>query len=159
MRLRPLENFAELRPVVHLLVLHLLHRRAGDDETVEAPLLQLRKGIVEFVQMDGGSVRALVRPHAHKGDVKLQRRVREHPQELQLRILLLGHEIQNTDLQRTDVLMGRPLLFHHKQILFLQNLPDRKIVLHFNRHRFILPLRILSKASAYKVIGADRSAP
>ena len=75
-----------------------------------------------------------MRAHPHKGNVQLQRRITQHAQDIQLGIFLFGHEIQNADLQRTNVLMRCPVLVNNKEIFFLQLFLDRKIILNPNRH-------------------------
>ena len=59
-RAAPLHDGAELRPVVHLFEVQLLHRRARDDQAVEALVLDLVERGVERLQVLGGDVRCLV---------------------------------------------------------------------------------------------------
>ncbi len=71
---------------------------------------------------------------AQKRNVQLERGIAQHSEELKLRILLLWHQVQDTDLKRTDVLMGCPVLVHEEQVLVLENLPHGEIILDFDWH-------------------------
>ncbi len=112
--LAPGEDFAELGPVVDLLILHLLYRRACDDQAVEAALPQLVKGIVKLHQVGGRHIGRLVGAHPHEGDIELEGGVGQHAQQLQLRLLLGRHQVQDADLQRTDVLVDGSLFIDHE---------------------------------------------
>ena len=78
-------------------------------------------------------LRLMIR-YRDKGHVHLQRRIGQAAQKLQFRVFLQRHEIQNTHLQRTDFLAQRPAFVHDKNILFLQYLFRRQIILNSNRH-------------------------
>ena len=45
----PVHDLRQLRPVIHILKLHLLHRCAGDDHTVKLLLPDLIKGHIKLV--------------------------------------------------------------------------------------------------------------
>ena len=66
-------------------------------------------------------------------DLHLQRRVGQHPQKLELRLLLLGHQIQNTELKRADILMRRAVFVNHEQVFLFQYFLDRQVILYFDR--------------------------
>ncbi len=134
MGLGPLHDLAELRPVVDLIVGELLHRRPGDDQAIEVPVFDLIEAVVKLVQMVVGGVHCLVGGDAQKRNVQLERGIAQHSEELKLRILLLWHQVQDTDLKRTDVLMGCPVLVHEEQVLVLENLPHGEIILDFDWH-------------------------
>ena len=51
MGFRPIHESAQFRPVIHFLKGHLLHRCAGNNETVKTFLLNISKGFVKFQQM------------------------------------------------------------------------------------------------------------
>ena len=72
-RLRPVDDPAELVPVVDVLELHLLDRRAGDDEAVVVVVLERVEGVVELDQVVGAHVRRLMAAHAHEVAAHLQR--------------------------------------------------------------------------------------
>ena len=50
-RLAEVHDLAQLRPVVHLLEVDLLHRCAGDDHAVVAVILHLVEGLVERLEV------------------------------------------------------------------------------------------------------------
>ena len=103
-RLAEVHDLAQLRPVVHLLKIHSLHRRAGDDHAVVAVVLHLVKGLVECIQMGGRHMGGGVAGRLQQGHVHLQRRVGQQPGNLGLGGDLGGHQVQDEQLQRADVL-------------------------------------------------------
>ena len=66
--------------------------------------------------------------------------IAQQPAQLGLRGDLGRHQIQQNDLQRTDILGQRPVLGHDKDILFLQGFCRRQTVGNFNRHPQFPPL-------------------
>ena len=50
-RLAEIHDLAQLRPVIHLLKVHGLHRSAGDDHAVVAVMLHLVEGLIKGLQM------------------------------------------------------------------------------------------------------------
>lgn len=52
----PVHNFHKLIPVVYHFKLHLLHRSAGDDQSVEPAFYHLAEGFIKFVNMALGCV-------------------------------------------------------------------------------------------------------
>ena len=51
MRLAPLHDLRQLVPVVDLLELHILHRRAGNNHTIKALAADLVKRHIKLIQM------------------------------------------------------------------------------------------------------------
>jgi len=49
MRLAPLHDLRQLRPVVDLLILHQFHRCSGDDHSIEMFLADLRECHIELI--------------------------------------------------------------------------------------------------------------
>ena len=47
--LGPVHNMGQLIPVLNLLVLHLLHRCAGDDQSVKVLVFYIVKGLIELI--------------------------------------------------------------------------------------------------------------
>ena len=139
----PLHDLAKLLPVIYFFKRDLLHRCACDDQTIVFVVLQLIEGIIKLVQMSDGGVHGYMAVHFHKGHIHLQGRVGQRTQQMQLRVLLDRHQVQNTDLQRTHVLMQGPVLVHDKNIFIIQNIPCGKIALYFNRHFFILQVLLM----------------
>src|SRR5579871_6091330 len=115
-RRRPIEDFGDFRPELLLLDAILEGVDAGDDEAVELLVANVSKGAVEFANMVGGRVArvtpcgdaANIRVCRHEGQVHLQHRIAEPQGKLPLGRNLVRHEIDNGDLERTDVLSFRP---------------------------------------------------
>ena len=97
-----------------------LHGRAGDDHAVELHLFHFRNGTVKLLHVRLGDVRALIARRPDEVDVHLQRSVAEQPHELGLRHLFCGHEVDDGDFQRADVLRARALRVHDEDLLAAQ---------------------------------------
>ena len=69
-----------------------------------------------------------------KRNLNLQRRIGKASQNLRLCLNLRRHQIQNHNLQRTDILRQSSRLRHHENVLILQHGLCRQIILYFNRH-------------------------
>ena len=104
--LRPIHDVEHFRPVPHLLEGQVGDWRAGDDEAVELVPAHLVPGLVEGGQIVLGRVPGLVVGDAHQRQVDLQRRAANQAAELGFGAFLVGHQVQQADLQRTDVLPG-----------------------------------------------------
>ena len=133
--LAPLHDLAQLRPVVHRLKLHQLHRRAGDDHAVEFAILQVIKGLVEGQKMLLGHILGLVGGHHHQLQMHLQGRVAKKTAQLGLGDDLGGHQVQQDDLQRTDLLGLRPGLGHDKDVFLFQGLRGGEVIGDLNGHK------------------------
>ena len=131
---RPVHDGAELVPVVDVLVIDGLQRSAGDDHPVELAVADLIERPVEPGQVFGGGVLGLVGRHLQQRDVGLQRAVTEAPQDLCLGLHLRGHQVQDEDLQRTDVLGVGPPLSHDEDVLGLQDRSGRQVVGDLDGH-------------------------
>ena len=118
---RPLHDFAELIPVVDRFKWQLLDRRTGDDQPVESLRAHLVKSFVEFEQVLTGGVAGLVAADLKQLDVALNRGVAQQPEQLGLGFDLLGHQVEDRQPQRPDILGVRPFLVHDKDIFFLQH--------------------------------------
>ena len=81
----------------------------------------------------GGILGAVGGDH-HQLQMHLQRRVAQQTAELGLRDDLRGHEIQQHDLQRADVLGLCPGLSHDENVFLLQNARCRQVVGNLNGH-------------------------
>ena len=134
MVLGPIEDLAQLAPVIDLFVVEQLHGRAGDDHAVKALLTDLVKGTVELGQMLLRGVLGHMGRHLQQLDIHLQRRVAEQSEQLGLGDDLGGHKVDDHDPERPDILSGRAVFGHDKDVLALENLCRRQIVRHFNRH-------------------------
>ena len=121
-RLAEVHDLAQLRPVIHLLKVHGLHRSTGDDHAVVAVMLHLVEGLIKGLQMGRGDVRCLMAHRLQQGHVHLQRRVGQQPGDLGLGGDLGGHQVQDQNFQRADMLRQRPLPVHDKDVFFIQGI-------------------------------------
>ena len=121
-RLAEIHDLAQFRPVVHLLKVHGLHRGTGDDHAVVAVVLHLVKGLVECIQMGGRHMGGGVAGRLQQGHMHLQRRVGQQTGDLGLGGDLGGHQVQDQDLQRADVLCQCPLPVHDKDVFFIKGI-------------------------------------
>ena len=113
---RPVHDLCQFIPVVNFFKFHLLDRCTGDDHTVVIIFPHILKFHIERVQMAGRCIFRLVACHHQKGDINLQGGVGKGAQKLQLGIFFERHQIQDHNLQRTDVLMNRSCLVHDEYI-------------------------------------------
>ena len=93
----PVHDLAEFGPVVHLFKVQVLHRRAGDDETVIVGILYGVEGGVEGFQVAAVHVLGAVAHGAQQFHLDLQGGVGKFPQELGLRDDLRGHQVQDQE--------------------------------------------------------------
>ena len=84
--------------------------------------------------MTHGGILGYMTLHSHKSNINLQGRIGQCPQQLQFRILLNRHQIQNPHVQRTDILVNGSVLIHYKYILILQHFSGRKFFIYSDRH-------------------------
>ena len=70
-----------------------------------------------------------------KGHFHLQGRIADQAKELGLGCLLGGHQVENSNLQRADILGGRALLRHNKDVLFRQDFGCGQSVGNLNGHK------------------------
>ena len=136
MVIRPVENIAQFIPVVYLFEVHLLNRSARYDHSVVIIVFHLIKVLIKLIEVTRRRILCLMGTGTHEGNIQLQRCVRQGAQKLQLRILLQRHEIQDHNLQGTDLLQIRLILPHYKNVFPVQNLPCREIILNPYRHLF-----------------------
>ena len=134
MGLAPLHNLSQLLPVIHLLKGQVFHRCAGDDHAVEFPILQLIEGLVEGQQMLLRRILGSVAGHHHQLQMHLQGGVAQNPAQLGLCDDFCGHQVQQHDFQRPDMLGLGPGLLHDENVLFFQGLRRREIVGYLNWH-------------------------
>ena len=121
-RFAEVHDLAQLIPVVHLLKIHGLHRRAGDDHAVVAVVLHLVKGLVKGLKMGSRHMGGRVAGSLQQGHVHLQRSVCQQPGNLGLGGDLGGHQVQDQNFQRTDMLRQRPLPVHDKDVFLVQGI-------------------------------------
>lgn len=121
-RLAPVNDLAELVPVVDVLKRHVLHGGAGHNEAVIELVAEGVESVVELNQVVGAHVGGLVAGDAHEVAAHLQRGLGDEAQDLGLGLHLLGHEVQDGDAQRADLLGLGDLLLQGKDALLVQNL-------------------------------------
>ena len=117
----PSHDLAQLRPVVHLIELQVLHRRAGDNHAVKFAVSDLIKGGIEGSKMIFIRVLGMVTGSPKKLYFDLYRGVGQLAKDLGLRYDLGGHQIQDYYIQRTDILMQGSVLGHDEDIFALQH--------------------------------------
>ena len=132
--LAPGKDLAQLLPVFHLLKLELLHRRARDDQAVEVLLAHLVKRLVEGEHVLLGRVFGDVALHHQQLQLDLQRRVAQQARQLRLRRDLGGHEVEQQQTQRADLLRVGARLMHDEDVLALQHFPRRQVVGNLDGH-------------------------
>ncbi len=115
-RLAEVHDLAQLRPVIHLLKVHGLNRCAGDDHPVVAVILHLVEGLIKRLQMGCSDMGGGVAGRLQQGHMDLQGGVRQQTGNLGLGGDLGGHQVQDQDLQRADVLGSGPLPVHDEDI-------------------------------------------
>ena len=136
MGLRPFHDTAEFLPITHFLIGQVFDRCPRDDEAVKVAMFHLIKKDIEIRDMTLTCVRRLVGTGHQKGAVHLERRVGERAEQLELRVFLERHQIQNQDLQRSYVLRHCAFLIHHKDVFLFQDGFRRQIVLNAYGHRY-----------------------
>ena len=128
MRLAPVNDLAELVPVVDVLKRHVLHGGAGHNEAVIELVAEGVESVVELNQVVGAHVGGLVAGDAHEVAAHLQRRLGDEAQNLGLSLHLGGHEVQDGHAQRADLLGLGDLLLQGKDALLVQDLLGGKSV-------------------------------
>ena len=113
---------------------HQLHRRAGDDETVEGAAADLAKGFVEGQHVGLGGVLGHMTPGGDQLQFDLQGGVAKDPGQLGLRVHLGGHQVQQEDLEGADVLGDGPGLRHDEDVLPPQDPGGGQLVGDFDGH-------------------------
>ena len=126
-RFAPLHHPAQLLPVIDLLKGHLLHRSAGYDKSVVIFILYVIKGFVKGYHVLPGGMLGHSAADGDKLHVDLQRGIAQQTCKLRFGSNFGGHQIQNKNAQRTDILSCRALVVHNKNIFICQNPDSRQI--------------------------------
>ena len=82
-----------------------------------------------------------MRRYLHQIDVDLKRAVSQKAKQLGFGFNFCGHEIENDDPQRSDILMHGTVFGHDKYILRIQNFGGGQIIRNFNWHKPNLPFQ------------------
>ena len=120
MLLGPVHDAAELVPIVDALERHLLDGGARDDEAVIVVGLEVVERVVELHEVVR-RVRGLVARDAHEVDAHLDGRLRNEAEDLRLRFDLRGHQVEQSDAQRTDLLLASHVLLEGEDALLLED--------------------------------------
>jgi hypothetical protein len=115
---RPVEDLLHFRPEGFVADPRLQRVDAGDDEAVELVVADVAQRIVELDDVLGRRVAALmavadgadVAVGGDEGQIDLQRRAAEPGGELALGRHLVGHQVEDRDVKRPNVLMQRAAL-------------------------------------------------
>lgn len=94
---------------------------------------------VEGLEVFCGHVLSTMTYRLEQFDLDLKGRVREFAQELRLRLDFRGHQVQDENAKRTDVLVDRAMLRHHEDVFALEYASGRKRVRDSDWHGQILP--------------------
>ena len=140
MGLGPFHNFAELIPVVHLGEVQVLHRSTSNDHAVITPVSNLIKGGVKGGQVVLVGIMGLIAGSAQQLHRYLKGGVGELAKDLGLGHNLRRHQVEDQDIQRTNVLMHGPIFCHDEDILAFQCRAGGKGVWDFDGHRWDLPV-------------------
>ena len=124
----PIKNFLDFIPIIHLFIVKMFYRRAGDNHTIELLLLHQLEITVESFHVLHRRILRRVPLHFHERDLDLQRRVGQQPDEVGLCRNFQRHEVQYDNAQRTDVLRRGSRTVDDKDVFFLQQLDGRKPV-------------------------------
>ena len=133
----PAKNSAQLVPVIHILKSHHFHRRACNDQPVEPQVLDIVKRPVKAHQVLDCSVFCPIAPSLQKFRLHLQGGIAQQAQKLRFGFNFSGHQVQNGNFQRADVLRRCALFRHYKYIFIFKDLPCGQFVWNLNRHGFV----------------------
>ena len=97
-------------------------------------MLDFVEGLVKGQQMLFGGVFRFVGFRMNQFQLHLQGRIAQKTGELGLRVDLGGHEIEQQDFQRTDVLGDGTRLGHNENIFFGKSLYCRQLVGNLDGH-------------------------
>ena len=117
----------------------MLHRRAGDDHAVVVAVLYVGKVAVKGQHVLLGGVPGDVAAGSNQLQLHLQGRVGQQAAELGLRGDFCGHQVQQQNSQRPDVLGDGPPLRHDKDVLLFQRPCRRQLVGDSDGHVVVPP--------------------
>ena len=123
--LGPVHHCGQLVPIGHVVEVEMFDGRAGDDQPVEFFTADIAERAVEALHMIGGRVAGLMIGHADQAEFDLQRRGADQAGKLCFGLDLLGHQVQQADAQRADVLTRGQFLVHHHDAFGRQHVDRR----------------------------------
>ena len=138
MRACPVENVAQLVPIVHVFEVEVLDGCSCDDEAVELLVAHLLEVTIEGPHVFDRRVFAGVRLDLHEVNLELQRCVREESDEVRLRRDFEGHEVEYGDAEGSYVLRVRTFVAQHEDVLFPEELDCRQAVRESKWHSCLL---------------------
>ena len=130
----PFHNFAELFPIIHLFKGEMLHRRAGNNHAVKFFLAYIVKDLVKFEHMLSRGVFRFMRSRLQQLYLHLKRRVAQQAQQLCFGFNFGRHQVENQNPQRPDILRKGARFRHDENILQLQAMPGRQLIINFDWH-------------------------
>ena len=133
-RFRPLEDGAQLVPVFHVLKRHPLHRRAGDDHAVIRLAAHLIERLVEREHVLLGRVFRDVGLHHQQLHLHLNRRVAQQARQLRFGGDFGGHQVQQEDFQRANILRFRARVGHDEYVFAPQRAGGGQVVRNADWH-------------------------
>ena len=151
MSLAPLHDFGHFIPVSHFFKRHIFHRSPGDNHTIVFLVAHLIKRSIKLRQIIHRRMARRIGFRINKIHFDLKRAVSQQAQQLRFRDILDRHQVQNQNLQRTDILTVRPVSIHHKDVLPFKNMRCRQRIRYFYRHK--------STSSNIPLSAAVRQAP
>ena len=116
-----IENLFQLFPIKNFFERQRFHGRARDDHAVEMFVSDVVEFFVKAVEMCRGGIFTLIGIGVQERDVDLQRRIGQKAHKLRFRFHFRGHEIQNSDFKRTDILLERAFVVHDENIFTYQS--------------------------------------
>ena len=130
----PGHDLAELVPVIDIGEVKIFNGSAGDNKTVELLVLHLIEGTVEGFHMLCADVDGDMGSDAEEGQFDLERGIGEKADDLVFRGDLGGHEVEDRDLQGTDILRGGAEFVHDEDVLRLKDFAGGKAGGDLYRH-------------------------
>ena len=100
----PVEHFRDFFPIVHILKRHLFYRCTGDNHPIELLILQYIEVMIERLHVLYRCILRGMTLEFHESHFDLKRRIREETYQVCLGGNLDRHQVEDHNLQRTNVL-------------------------------------------------------
>ena len=113
---------------------NLIYGGAGEDHAIEEFIPDIVQMTVELFHVARRYVSGFVARRGQQRELDLQRGIAEQPGILDFRFMLLGHEVEQDDLERADVLAQGTLLPDELDALFLEFFAGGECAGNFDRH-------------------------
>ena len=102
--LAPFHDLHQFFPVIHFFIFHLFYRRTGDNHSVELLIFQYIEVMIERLHVLYRCILRGMTLEFHESHFDLKRRIREETYQVCLGGNLDRHQVEDHNLQRTDVL-------------------------------------------------------